>query len=315
MGEGKCMSKITVGIPKAFLYYRYQTLWETFFENLNIQTVTSPSTNREILRKGTMYAIDEACLSSKIYLGHVEALIGKCDYIFVPRISNFGVREILCTKFSALYDIVSNTFRDRDIKLLDYNIDVRKSENEMSAFLSLGKAVGKKGRQVFFSYMMAKQAEKLEYEGSLQRQILLLKEKGLKVLVVGHGYNIYDAFIGEPVLNYLKSLGVTPIIAEIADRKKARDLAAEFSDTLPWVYNKELVGAVLDYKDRVDGIILLSAFPCGPDSLVNEIIIRRIKDKPVLNLLLDSQEATGGVETRLESFTDILYAAHPRAEF
>ncbi|MDR1688057.1 MAG: acyl-CoA dehydratase activase-related protein [Clostridiales bacterium] len=304
---------MTIGLPRAFLYYRYRILWETFFENLSIQTVTSPPTNREILRKGTMYAIDEACLSSKIYLGHVEALIGKCDYIFVPRISNFGVREILCTKFSALYDIVSNTFRERDFNILEYNVDVRKSENEMSAFLKLGKAAGKKGRQVFFAYMMAKQAEKLEYEGNLQRQMILLKEKGLKVLVVGHGYNVYDAFVGEPVLNYLKSLGVTPIIAEIADRKKVRDLAADFSDTLPWVYNKELVGAVLDYKDRVDGIILLSAFPCGPDSLVNEIIIRRVKDKPVLNLLIDSQEAAGGVETRLESFTDILHTVHSGA--
>lgn len=297
---------MTIGIPKAFLYYRYRVLWETFFENLNIETVTSPNTNREILRRGMMYAIDEACLSSKIYLGHVDALIDKCDYIFVPRISNFGTREILCTKFYALYDIVANTFRDRNIKLLDYNIDARKSENEMSAFLSLGKALGKRKPYVFLSYMMAKQAEKMDHDEALRRQNLLFLQNGLKVLVVGHGYNVYDPLIGEPVMETLKSLDVTPIIADIADRKKARDLANQFSDTLPWIYNKELVGAILEYKDKVDGIILMSAFPCGPDSLVNEIIIRRVKDKPVLNLLLDNQEATGGIETRLESFVDIL---------
>lgn len=297
---------MTIGIPKAFLYYRYRILWESFFENLNVATVTSPDTNKEILRQGTMYAIDEACLSSKIYLGHVEALIGKCDYIFVPRISNFGTRDILCTKFSAIYDIVANTFRDKNIKLIDYNIDTRKSENEMSAFLSLGKELSKKSRYVFLSYMMAKQAEKLDHDEALRQQNLLLTQNGLKVLIVGHGYNVYDPMIGEPVVKYLRSLGVTPVIADIVDRKKARERANGFSDTLPWIYNKELVGAVLEYKDKVDGIILMSAFPCGPDSLVNEIIMRRVKDRPILNLLLDNQEAAGGIETRLESFVDIL---------
>jgi predicted nucleotide-binding protein (sugar kinase/HSP70/actin superfamily) len=56
----------------------------------------------------------------------------------------------------------------------------------------------------------------------------------------------------------------------------------------------------------VDGIILLSAFPCGPDSMVNELITRKVKDVPMLNLVLDSQSGTAGIETRLESFVDII---------
>ena len=56
----------------------------------------------------------------------------------------------------------------------------------------------------------------------------------------------------------------------------------------------------------VDGIILLSAFPCGPDSMVNELVTRRVKGVPLLNLVLDSQTGTAGVETRLESFIDII---------
>ena len=58
--------------------------------------------------------------------------------------------------------------------------------------------------------------------------------------------------------------------------------------------------------ERIDGIIILSTFPCGPDSMVNEIVIRRVKDKPILNLILDGQEGTAGLETRLESFIDII---------
>ena len=46
--------------------------------------------------------------------------------------------------------------------------------------------------------------------------------------------------------------------------------------------------------------------PCGPDSMVNEMIIRKFKGIPILNIVLDDQDGTAGLETRLESFIDIL---------
>ena len=78
------------------------------------------------------------------------------------------------------------------------------------------------------------------------------------------------------------------------------------SPTLKWEFSRELVGSAFIYRDKIDGIILLSAFPCGPDSMVNEMIIRRFSGKPILNMVLDDQDGTAGVETRLESFIDIL---------
>lgn len=70
--------------------------------------------------------------------------------------------------------------------------------------------------------------------------------------------------------------------------------------------SRELVGSVLLHKDQVDGIILLSAFPCGLDSMANELLMRKIKQVPILNLMLDAQRGMAGVETRLESFVDII---------
>jgi predicted nucleotide-binding protein (sugar kinase/HSP70/actin superfamily) len=40
--------------------------------------------------------------------------------------------------------------------------------------------------------------------------------------------------------------------------------------------------------------------------MVSDILLRRVKDKPMLNLVLDGQNGTAGVETRLESFLDII---------
>lgn len=297
---------MTIGIPQAFLYFRYRTLWETFFEALGIQTVISGPTDRAILRRGTMLAIDEACLSSKIYLGHVDALVGKCDKVFVPRIANFGHKEILCTKFAALSDIVRNTFRHRDIELLDLDIDVRGGKREVTAFLALGKALDRKKPQVLYAYLLAKQAEQLANAEAVRKQDLLLEREGVKILVVGHSYNVFDEWVGKPVLRYLSAQGVTPILADTVDRKQAMERARELTQTLPWTFNRELVGAVQMYRGHVDGIILLSAFPCGPDSLVNDILIRRVKGIPILNLLMDNQDGSAGLETRLESFIDII---------
>ncbi len=295
-----------VGIPRAFLYYRYRILWETFFEALNIEVVLSPDTNKEILNRGTMYAIDETCLSSKIYLGHVDYLLDKCDKLFVPRISNFGKDGILCTKFEALYDIVRNTFRDQSPKLLDFNIDVRRSKGELKAFLHLGSKLGKGRAATLRAYTLAKMAERQIAAEEVRMQNDRLKNEGLKILIVGHPYNVYDKLIGEPVFKILRELGTTPVIADIVDRRKARERCFELTDSLPWMYNRELVGAVREYAGKVDGIILMSTFPCGPDSLVNEILLRRIRGIPMLNLLMDSQQAEAGIETRLESFVDII---------
>ena len=299
-------NRIKIGIPKALLYFKYAQLWESFLHALDIDYIVSPDTNREILAKGINVAVDETCLSSKIYLGHVVWLMDKCDYILVPRISNFGKVGTVCTKHQAIYDVVKSTFRDSDLKLLHYNIDRANSEKEVGAFVKMGAFLGKKKAQSLFAYWNAKQAQRLENLVALREQKRLLGEDKIKILIIAHRYNIYDKYIGEPIMRTLRELGTIPINGSIVDEKTAIQKSALLSETLPWVFNKELLGAIAEYRDDVDGIILMSSFPCGPDSMVNEIIIRRVKDKPILGLILDGQEGGAGLETRLESFVDII---------
>ena len=51
---------------------------------------------------------------------------------------------------------------------------------------------------------------------------------------------------------------------------------------------------------------MLTAFPCGTDSMVNEYVIRTFKDTPIITLTVDAQDGSAGIETRLESFVDII---------
>ena len=297
---------ICIGIPRALLYYRYGHMWETFFNTLDCEVILSPQTDKKILDEGSLYSVDETCLSSKIFMGHVKWLIGKCDKIFIPRISNFGRDKVFCTKFCALPDIACATFRSEKIQILSCNIDLKEGYGEASAYMELGKQLKKLKPLTFRAYQLARRSEELLEERKKDQLVTLLKKDGLKILLVGHSYIIHDRYSGKPVFDMLEELGATVIPADIVPKDGAVKSSFELTTTMPWICNRELSGAVWELKDKVDGIILMSAFPCGPDSMVNDIIVRRVKGIPTLTLTIDAQDATAGLETRLESFIDIL---------
>ena len=288
------------------LYYRYETLWKTFFEKLGAEVRVSEPTTHRIAEKGMSLTIDEACLSLKVYFGHVSELIGKCDYIFIPRICNFGRNRDMCPRFHAMYDIAKNMFRDSGQKFLTCNIDVLGKEGELKAFLSLGQSLGCSVKSTLSAYKAAKKEEKRVWKEKLQKQKCVLDKDGLKILIAGHDYLIEDSFIGKPITDFLKKSGVLPVNACIVDRDTALKRSLDMSPTCKWQLNREIIGGIDMYEDKIDGIIFLSAFPCGPDAMVNELMLRRIEGIPMLNLVLDGQNGTAGTETRLESFLDII---------
>lgn len=295
-----------IGIPRALLYHKHHKFWTTFFEEIGVEYIVSPETDKQIVTEGSNLAIDEACLPSKLMLGHVKWLIDKCDYIFVPR-QKYWLGYEMCTKFWALPDTVNTAFRDKNVKLLYYNIDDRKAGSERKAVYEMGKFLGIKRSLVKYAYIMAKQAQ-LNYDmlREQKQNIKLENSDKIKILIVAHAYCICDKYIGEPIVRAVKSLGCEPIIAEYADERECVHASLAVTKTMEWPYNRQLVGAVELYKDKVDGIILVTAFPCGTDSMMNEMLVRKYKQKPMITLTVDSQSGTAGMETRLESFVDII---------
>ena len=62
------------------------------------------------------------------------------------------------------------------------------------------------------------------------------------------------------------------------DRAACLRAGDRLSPTVPWEVNREIFGAVQLCRSRVDGVILMSAFPCGPDSMTNDMLVRLVKD-------------------------------------
>lgn len=307
------MNQYVIGLPRALLYYRYHDLWKTFFEQLGCKTIVSDESNQQILEEGIQHSIDEACLSLKLYMGHILNLKDKCDFVLVPRIICLKKHEKLCTNFSALYDIVHNTFPK--IALLNYNIDVEKKETEFFAFLKMGRDLGFSYLDSIKAYQKAKEMEDIKRKKKITEQEKLLLSQKKKILLVSHAYNLYDSLIGKSIISYLKENNFDVILSDIYDTQNLKEECAMISKKNYWTYNKELLGAITHYKKKVNGIILLTTFPCGPDSLTNEMCLRKLHNIPILHLILDELKAEAGIITRLESFLDIILEKEKRSQY
>jgi len=297
---------LKIGMPRAFLYHKYPELYITFFESLGCSVVLSPDTNREIFAKGISLSIDESCLPSKIYLGHVEYLFDKCDLVFIPRVANYGAVDKLCAKFYAIYDIVANTFVDKKHKLLDFDIDYINGKKEKPAFLVLGAKLGFSKKETLDAYNKATIAQDEANKSRRVKALKQLKSDKLKILVLSHNYNMYDEYVGMPVVRCLKKQDVEVINVCDIDGEDVKSLSTNYSTSMYWKYSRELVGAMSYIEKDIDGIVIITAFPCGPDSLVNDLLFRKQKKIPMINLVIDELAAEGGLETRVEAFIDML---------
>ncbi len=297
------MNKIKIGIPKALLYYKYETLWTTFFEELGCDVIISPNTSKKILEDGIKLSVDEACMAMKIYMGHVNYLIDKCDYILVPRLKCLKKHEKLCTNFSALYDLIKNVF-EKD--LIHYNVDVENKEDEFYAFTTMGLTLGFPYRKIVKAYKVAKEKDNLlkARRISKQKSIIATTNK-IKILLAGHPYNLHDEYIGKQIQTLLEKNNIEIIYSDNYDPKYLEKEVKQITLKNYWTYNKEIIASIVHYQPVVDGIILITSFPCGPDSLSNEMIIRNV-NIPITNLIIDEANTDTGILTRIESFIDIL---------
>ena len=298
------MKKIKVGIPRALLYYRYGVLWKNFFENLNCNVVLSPETNREILELGINNTIDESCLSYKIYVGHVIYLSKICDYILISRVCDYGKKDKVCTRLNGTYDDIKHKIPQDQI--LDYDIEYTKLKFPIIGFIKMGLKITKNPIKIIYSYFKAKSKQDKYNINQANYEKNKLSKPNKKILILSHFYNIQDKFISKYITNYLEDNNIIPIYSNKLDRKITKDFSLYFSNTLYWKYSKEMIGSIYYTKNMIDGIIFISTYPCGIDSLVNNLAIFKNKDIPILNLVIDENITELSLETKLESFIDIL---------
>lgn len=291
-----------IGIPQALFYYLEGDIILHFLKELGIDVIISPKTTKKTLEDGMKYAPDEMCLSMKNYIGHVVYLKDKCDYLLIPRIDNYYTYNQTCTNFLAIRDIINSIF---DINVIDYNIDLNNKNTLKKGLFNIGRKLGYKGNDISNAYNNSLYLYNLNKKKIINRNIQKLNSTKKKVLLISHSYNIYDNLIGKPIIDLLNREGIEVVYSFLFDNRLCRKLSKNISSELYWKYSRESIGSYEIVKNKVDGVVFLSTFPCGLDSLVNELLILKL-NKPYLNIIIDDYSADNGIETRIESFADIL---------
>ncbi len=324
-----------IGIPRALLFYYYYPLWKTFFEEMGCQVVVSKQTTKELIDKGIKHSVPEICVPIKIFNGHVLDLLEQgVDYVYVPRMMEIRKRECFCPKFMGLPDMVKYSLPGAADKLLSSQI---KSDSDDIAqpgnFLEIGAKLGKSdflvrealkdAQRVWnrYRYIMKQgytAAEALEILESKQ-SIEVRQHKGeIKIGLMGYVYDIYDEFVSMNIVDKLREMKVDVVTFEMYDERLLDAGLKHLRKKLFWTFSNKLLSAAYKFfeDDTVDGIIHVTAFGCGPDSLIGKVAeLESIRcQKPFMTVRVDEHTGENHLLTRIEAFSDMLKRKHRAAK-
>lgn len=295
---------VHVGIPQAMLYHEFGSLWTNFFRYAGIPVSVSGETNKQILDRGTLLGVDESCLPLKVYLGHVDSLLSKCSHIFVPRVVQYHRNFFFCAKFAGLPDIVRNTFRLSPEQIISPNIEYKSTVNQLQSVYETCQAIGLATVPGYLAYRQALKTWRAEV-------LSASTPSNRKIAIIGHSYLLKDAFFCHDILKFLASRDVCVVTPSHVARKELYDEAKVFESDIYWQLSAKIAGAVHFFCRQPDivGIIMISSFGCGPDSLVNEYVEHHIlkkSDKPYIIINVDEHMGNAGLITRVEAFWDLV---------
>lgn len=290
-----------IGIPRGLLYDRYHPFFEGFFSELGAELIISSKTNRSILDDGVKSCVDEACLPVKVFHGHVESIKDKCDMILIPRIMRVRKREFICPKFCGLPEMILNSIEGLPRVIgepiyADTNDGLVHWANQAGGYITGDRGKIKKALNRALK-------EQKEYNNGI-------KDVGynMNIALAGHPYNIYDSYVNMGVVKKLNNLGVGVITEENIDDKLIDNEVRELYKKPFWTFARNSYGfSTWSAKEKmVEGVVYISSFACGIDSVITELIKDSIGEFPMLILKIDEHTGEAGVDTRIEAFVDML---------
>jgi len=284
--------------------------------------ILSPPTTERILNQGAAVTVDEVCAPVKVYFGHVLELRDRVDCVLVPRYVSIERGAYICPKLMGLPDMLTHS-QARLPPLFSPDIDLRKGPIAWLSPLI-------RARKFFsLSTRLAVRAfgRSLQEERRLERLLLTgltpeeafhgpkarrLPGRRFRVALLGHAYNVYDPVLSLNIADHLRALDVDVYTAEMLPADKvAWGLACMGGKKLYWTLSKRVLGTGLYYLNHpheVDGLILLSSFGCGPESLVGDLLGRAARQArfPCMLLNIDEHSGEAGLVTRVEAFVDMI---------
>lgn len=288
---------LRIGIPRMFFYYIYPGLWETFFSELGMEPVVSRPSTIKTVEKASQISETEHCLPNKLFDAHLAELIGKVDMVFVPRVLSTIKDHLSCPKFGPLPDAARADIA-RETKVLSIEIDESRRPLSESLML-LGKQLNIQKSQIRSAINSSLKA----MESTKNQPVRARREKGRpRFLLIGHPYVIHDNFIAGPILQKLEKMGGEVELISFAEEAPAKSYILWSTANLIYHTIKTIS------REEYDGVIQITVFNCGCDSMMIDTYRSLMKEKkiPFMYLMVDEHLAQSGMDTRVEAFVDSL---------
>ncbi|WP_347490937.1 acyl-CoA dehydratase activase-related protein [Desulfoscipio sp. XC116] len=316
---------LRIGIPSALFYYVYYPLWKTYFDELGTQVITSGKTTRKLMDNGVREALADACVPVKVFFGHTMAISDQVDYLFIPRIVCLNKKTVYCPKFLGLPDMIRHGIPGMP-PIIDVRVDARERKDSiLSAYYQVGKMLGKTSAQIIKALLKA-QIKQFKFQRLLCGGLQPLEaidnifngkhnkppdnQGQLKFAVVGYPYIIHDQYISVAIINKLRKMRINVVTPDNLSPLTVRIQRHASPKRLFWTFSERTLRATRYFAGRndIDGIIHLSAFGCGPDSIVDRFIQldNYSSTIPFMSLTVDEHSGEAGVSTRLEAFVDMV---------
>jgi predicted nucleotide-binding protein (sugar kinase/HSP70/actin superfamily) len=333
-------NQVRIGFPRALYYFDFYPFWAGFFYNLDIEIFTSQPTHRGIMESGLKLAHDETCLPIKILVGHIGSL-KDVDFIFLPRMVSVEEKTYLCPKLLGIPESILSAV-NQDIPVITVTINWREGQRKvLKALEAFGIELGKGKSMIRSAFREAVKWQTLydqlrrsgkDFQESidlcensftslprrismkLPKKIGLTKKESLgearpRIALVGHAYMINERYANLDLVNKLKA-NVDLKLIEEAESEVIENSLKGLRKKLFWSQAKKVLGAGYSYVDdeTIDGVIYLSCFGCGMDSMSQDMLARRARKahKPYMVITLDEHSGEAGLVTRIEAFLDMI---------
>ena len=304
---------ITVGLPNTLYFIDTLPMWRKFFTDLGFRIVLS-KTYKKTLEKGKHIAGAEFCTPISLLHGHADALLNRCDYLFMPVILQHRTPT---TPKSYCY------YSNYAVSLIQNNHVLRCADRIIAPLLRTDESFERQAHKIYAAFPEGMREfsspEKIRsvlrqsYRWFQEKQRLLQKTTQealetmdeLGVILLGRPYLILDDGVNNRIPHRLAGMGLPILYQDMLAYEDTRiETSRDIVSWNHWFYGDMILRAAETIAQSPHIFpVYLTAFKCAPDSFLVPYF-RDVLDrygKPYLILQLDEHHSVEGYDTRLES--------------
>ncbi len=303
-----------IGLPAAVHLVDELHLWQMFFQELGIATLTSED-SKETVKAGKKICQAEFCTPIAAMHGHSQWLLDRADYVFMPLYLENKARDVrrqYCYYTQFLPALASGITAEEEERFLrpviKYLYTPFHTKIQLYRMLQ-GIAPGKWNYfEVASAYDRAVAFDR-EYRQSLKEayaEEMATKERtDIRVVFVGRPYTLLSSALNSNIPGLFKNLGIDAYFQDMLSYTP-KDVAAiePLLREIPWEHVAKILEAT-EVIATTAGVypVYVTSFKCSPDSFGVDYF-KKIMDqhgKPYLILSLDEHDSSVGYETRIEA--------------